>query len=190
VSKDIRIIVHRTSGSQLLCYADHHDEATGGPSGGESRRIGRAPRSSGIRETVKEISVPKYVEVKQPSGGEGNLLADLDDDRLLAGVPPEWLADVKVRPKIRCSNWRITTGRSGRGFRAGDRRNASRSGAAAGLDPFVISMRSAFAPCDGQELQRALDYPWEKWTVFASCPEQLVRTAFNGRRGCPAGRYR
>ena len=27
VSKDIRIIVHRTSGSLLLCYVDHHDEA-------------------------------------------------------------------------------------------------------------------------------------------------------------------
>jgi mRNA-degrading endonuclease RelE of RelBE toxin-antitoxin system len=27
VSKDIRIIVHRTEASLLLCYVDHHDKA-------------------------------------------------------------------------------------------------------------------------------------------------------------------
>ena len=27
VSRDIRIIVHRTTGSLLLCYVDHHDKA-------------------------------------------------------------------------------------------------------------------------------------------------------------------
>src|SRR5215471_11073084 len=27
VNKDIRLIVHKTSSSLLLCYADHHDDA-------------------------------------------------------------------------------------------------------------------------------------------------------------------
>ena len=27
VSRDVRIIVHRTEGSLLLCYVDHHDKA-------------------------------------------------------------------------------------------------------------------------------------------------------------------
>jgi mRNA-degrading endonuclease RelE of RelBE toxin-antitoxin system len=27
VSRDIRLIIHRTAGSLLLCYVDHHDDA-------------------------------------------------------------------------------------------------------------------------------------------------------------------
>lgn len=27
VSSDIRLVVHKTAGSQLLCYVDHHDKA-------------------------------------------------------------------------------------------------------------------------------------------------------------------
>lgn len=27
VSRDIRLIVHKTAGSLLLCYVDHHDQA-------------------------------------------------------------------------------------------------------------------------------------------------------------------
>ena len=68
VSKYIRIIVHRTSGSLLLCYVDHHDEAY---RWAERRRIETHPKTGAaqlveVRETVKEIAVPKYVEVEQP----------------------------------------------------------------------------------------------------------------------------
>lgn len=42
-----------------------------------------------------------------------------------------------------------------------------------------------------EELQRALDYPWEKWTIFLH-PNQreLVTKSFNGPARVAVGRYR
>ena len=67
VSGDIRLIVHRTEASLLLCYVDHHDKAY---QWAERRRIERHPKTGAmqiveIREKVLEIEVPKYVEVEQ-----------------------------------------------------------------------------------------------------------------------------
>src|SRR5450631_4705604 len=63
VSSDIRIIVHRTQGSLLLCYVDHHDKAY---SWAERRRLETHPKTGAaqlveIRETVQQIIVPVYV---------------------------------------------------------------------------------------------------------------------------------
>jgi hypothetical protein len=191
VSKDIRIIVHRTSGSLLLCYVDHHDEAY---RWAERRRIETHPKTGAaqlveVRETVKEIAVPKYVEVERPSAAKAKppLFAHLDDDRLLGyGVPPEWLADVKAATEDSLLELadhlpaeaaeallELATGGTPAEFKAPP----------AGLDPFSHpdAQRRFRTMHDGQELQRALDYPWEKWTVFLHpAQEQLVRTAFNG----------
>lgn len=191
VSKDIRIIVHRTSGSLLLCYVDHHDEAY---RWAQRRRIETHPKTGAaqlveVRETVKEIAVPKYIEVEQPSAVKAKplLFAHLDDDRLLGfGVPPEWLADVKAATEDSLLELadhlpaeaaeallELATGGTPIEFKAPP----------AGLDPFSHpdAQRRFRTMHDGQELQRALDYPWEKWTVFLHpAQEQLVRTAFNG----------
>ena len=63
-SADIRIIVHKTSGSLLLCYVDHHDDAY---SWAERRKLETHPSTGAaqiveIRETVKEIVIPSYVQ--------------------------------------------------------------------------------------------------------------------------------
>src|SRR5262249_9535877 len=55
-----------------------------------------------IRETVKEIIVPMYVQSELPLAPipfaeKPPLFAGRGDDELLGyGVPPEWLADVKT----------------------------------------------------------------------------------------------
>ena len=191
VSKDIRIIVHRTSGSLLLCYVDHHDEAY---RWAERRRIETHPKTGAaqlveVRETVKEIAVPRYVEVEQPAAAKAkpSLFAHLDDDRLLGyGVPPEWLNDVKAATEDSLLELadhlpgeaseallELATGGTPIEFKAPP----------AGLDPFSHpdAQRRFRTVHDGRELQRALDYPWEKWTVFLHpAQEQLVRMAFNG----------
>src|SRR5512141_1425558 len=69
VSSDIRIIVHRTSDSLLLCYVDHHDKAY---QWAERRKLETHPKTGAaqlveIRQTVQEITVPKYVEVVKPT---------------------------------------------------------------------------------------------------------------------------
>src|ERR1700747_3530278 len=60
VSSDIRLIVHRTQGSLLLCYVDHHDRAY---AWAERRKLEKHPKTGAaqmveIRETVREIPVP------------------------------------------------------------------------------------------------------------------------------------
>src|SRR6266446_5898926 len=69
VSKDIRIIVHKTSASLLLCYVDHHDKAY---QWAERRKIETHPKTGAaqlveVRETVREIAVPRYVDVETPA---------------------------------------------------------------------------------------------------------------------------
>ena len=63
VNKDIRIIVHRSESSLLLCYVGHHDDAY---QCAERRKIEQYPVTGAaqlveIRETVREIMIPNYV---------------------------------------------------------------------------------------------------------------------------------
>ena len=60
VSRDIRIIVHKTGGSLMLAYVDHHDDAY---AWAERRRIEAHPKTGAIqivevRERVEEIALP------------------------------------------------------------------------------------------------------------------------------------
>src|SRR5450631_1900602 len=69
VSSDVRLIVHKTESSLLLCYFGHHDPAY---QWAERRRLETHPKTGAaqfveVRETVQEITVPKYVEVMQPA---------------------------------------------------------------------------------------------------------------------------
>ncbi len=69
VSGDLRLIVHKFDTSLLLCYVDHHDKAY---AWAERRKLEAHPKTGAaqfveIRETVKEVTVPKYVEVERPA---------------------------------------------------------------------------------------------------------------------------
>jgi mRNA-degrading endonuclease RelE of RelBE toxin-antitoxin system len=95
VNADIRLIVHKTPGSLLLCYVDHHDKAY---DWAERRKLQTHPKTGAaqlveIRETVQQIFVPIYVEEETPTLAPAKklLFAELDDDVLLGyGVPSEW----------------------------------------------------------------------------------------------------
>ena len=68
VNRDLRLIVHKTAASFLLCYVNHHDPAY---HWAERRRLETHPKTGAaqlveIRETVQEIIVLRYVEVEQP----------------------------------------------------------------------------------------------------------------------------
>src|SRR5215475_2974626 len=98
VSRNIRLIVHRTDASLLLCYVDHHDEAY---RWAERRKLETHPKTGAaqlveIRETVQEIIIPTYVEAKQSPPPEARLLDHVAEETLLSyGVPAEWLHDVR-----------------------------------------------------------------------------------------------
>src|SRR6476659_1262193 len=64
VGGDLRLIVHRSESSLLLCYVDHHDKAY---EWAERRKLETHPTTGAaqfveIRELVREIVVPVYVE--------------------------------------------------------------------------------------------------------------------------------
>src|SRR5215831_1871752 len=66
VNADIRIIVHKTQGSLLLCYVGHHDKAY---DWAERRKLETHPKTGAaqlveMRETVKEIVLPVYVQTE------------------------------------------------------------------------------------------------------------------------------
>src|SRR5215210_165756 len=68
VGNDIRLIVHRSDASLLLCYVGHHDAAY---DWAERRKLETHPTTGAaqlveIRETVREIVIPAYVQPERP----------------------------------------------------------------------------------------------------------------------------
>ena len=102
VSRDLRLIVHKTGARLLLCYVGHHDAAY---RWAERRRLEKHPRTGAaqmveIREKVLEIEVLRYIEGGATAGEIADdarrIFVDIPEDELLGcGVPIEWLDDVK-----------------------------------------------------------------------------------------------
>ena len=98
VSSDIRLIVHKTDSSLLLCFVAHHDKAY---HWGERRKLEVHPKTGAaqlveIRETVQEVIIQKYKEEVRPTPPKPLLFANRTADELLNyGVPPEWLNEVR-----------------------------------------------------------------------------------------------
>src|SRR5580693_7096466 len=98
VSRDIRLIVHKSDASLLLCYVDHHDKAY---QWAERRKLETHPKTGAaqfveVRETVQEIVIPQYVQAAVEAPPKPKLFSTMPDEQLLAyGVPVEWLNDVR-----------------------------------------------------------------------------------------------
>ena len=182
VSGDLRLIVHKTPGSLLLCYVNHHDKAY---DWAERRKLETHPKTGAaqlveIRETVKEVVVPIFVqaELPLPSKPSRSLpFADTPDEELLGyGVPAEWLNDVRLATEERLL---VLADRL-----PGEAAEALLELATGGKPRVAQPTQPVTNPFDHpdaqrrfrvmtnvEELQRALDFPWEKWTVFLH-PEQ------------------
>jgi hypothetical protein len=171
VNSDIRLIVHKTPGSLLLCYIDHHDKAY---DWAERRKLETHPKTGAaqlveIRERVEEIAVPRYVEVTQTARPKPLLFADLSDEELLSyGVPPEWLAD--VRDANEDSLLEVADHLPSEAAEAllelatGGQPKVTRPAPVPGVDPFAHpdAQRRFRVMSDVAELERALEYPWDK----------------------------
>jgi superfamily I DNA/RNA helicase/mRNA-degrading endonuclease RelE of RelBE toxin-antitoxin system len=197
VSSDLRLIVHRSDASLLLCFVGHHDKAY---DWAERRKLEVHPTTGAaqlveIRETVKEIVVPVYVPAEEPGvrakpaaplRGEPIFASVTDEDLLAYGVPAEWVADVRVVTEdsilalvdhlpAEAAEALLELATGGRPQRT--------QPLVAPASPFdhPDAQRRFRVMANVEELQRALDYPWEKWTVFLH-PEQqsLVERDFNG----------
>src|SRR5260370_7418697 len=98
VNLDLRLIVHRTEDSLLLCYVDHHDKAY---AWAERRKLETHPKTGAaqfveIRERVQQIIVPHYVVAESYTPLFKPLFTAQTDEELLGyGVPAEWLGDLR-----------------------------------------------------------------------------------------------
>jgi hypothetical protein len=176
---DIRIIVHKTAGSLLLCYVDHHDRAY---QWAERRKLETHPKTGAaqfveVRERIEEIVAPPRVHAVPASTPKPTLFAECSDHELLGfGVPAEWLADVRKADEDSLLD--LVDHLPGEAAEAllelatGGKPRPTVP-AAPGADPFSHpdAQRRFRIMGDVEELARALEYPWEKWTVFLH-PEQ------------------
>jgi mRNA-degrading endonuclease RelE of RelBE toxin-antitoxin system len=174
VSNNVRLIVHRTSDSLLLCYVDHHDKAY---AWAECRKLETHPTTGAaqlveIRERVQEIFVPAYVQPTQTPASKKALLAHVPDEELLGyGVPAEWLADVRQATEdtvlALADHLPAEAAEAVLELATGSAPYRPRPAPpAAGPFDHPDARRRSRVVADVDELARALQYPWERWTVF------------------------
>jgi mRNA-degrading endonuclease RelE of RelBE toxin-antitoxin system len=201
VSRGVRLIVHRTGASLLLCYVDHHDRAY---DWAERRKLETHPTTGAaqlveIRERVQEIAIPKYVET--PTTKPALFQGFTEEQLLQLGVPPEWLPDVQVATEdtileladhlpSEAAEGLLNIATGGKPPESASRGRFKTQDAASTLpaspvlpDPFnhPDAQRRFRVMNNVEELQRALDYPWEKWAVFLHpAQRRLVEREFNG----------
>ncbi len=193
VGSDIRLIVHKSDASLLLCYVDHHDKAY---DWAERRKLEVHPKTGAaqwveIRETVQEVVVPVYVQAElvlapQPAPALKPLFAGRTDDELLGyGVPAEWLEDVKLATEdtllALSDHLPAEAAEALLELATGGKPRLPKPTAAANPFDHPDAQRRFRVMSNVEELQRALDFPWEKWTVFLH-PEQRqwVERDYNG----------
>lgn len=191
VNADIRLIVHRGDDGLLLCYVDHHDKAY---AWAERRKIERHPKTGAaqlveIRETVREVEIPLFVPAAnaQPKVSQKKLFDQLSDESLLGyGVPPEWLEEVKAATEDTLLELVDHLPREASEALLDLATGATPKQpvhAAAGADPFTHpdAQRRFRVMTNVEELERALEFPWEKWTIFLHPAQRdLVERRFNG----------
>ena len=204
VSSDLRLIVHRSNNTLLLCYVDHHDKAY---AWAERRKLETHPTTGAaqmveIRERVQEVTIPVYTAAPaasqktptpRPAAIKKPVLAHITKDQLLSyGVPAEWIADVQradedslfdvadhLPAEAAEALLELATGGTPRRVPA----PITTSGDPAAQNPFLHpDALRRFRIMDGAEaLEQAFTYPWEKWTIFLHpAQRQLVERDYGG----------
>jgi UvrD-like helicase C-terminal domain/AAA domain len=188
VNNDIRLVVHRTATSLLLCYVGHHDAAY---SWAERRRIERHPTTG----AAQLVELPERVERRPaiaaqaptPAAAPERLFAGISEERLLAyGVPTEWLD--AVHQATEDTLFEIADHLPQEAVEAllslatGGTPTVPAPGPVT-ADPFSHpdAQRRFRVLTNVEELDRALDYPWEKWAVFLHpAQRRLVERGYSG----------
>ncbi len=197
VNQDIRIIIHKTEASFMLAYVDHHDKAY---VWAERRRIEAHPRTGAIQivevheriEDAGPLFAPRQPDatIAQPQPTPVHpvappIFASLTDDALLnIGAPADWTADIQGWTEERF-------------FQMSDRLPAEVAEALldyaatgrlptpepAPADPFAHpdTLRRVQTITNEEELRLALDFPWDKWSVFLHPSQRdVVNRDFSG----------
>jgi mRNA-degrading endonuclease RelE of RelBE toxin-antitoxin system len=192
VSQDIRIIVHKDGDSLLLYYVDHHDKAY---AWAERRKLEVHPTTGAaqlveVRETVMEVPVITYVPGEAPADTKATpTIAERGvsrDDLLEYGVPEEWLDDVLAATEDTvldlADHLPQEAAEAVLALAVGET-PAVPVVAAPSADPFAHpdAQRRFRVMENVEELERALEYPWDRWSVFLHPAQRdIVERHFGG----------
>ena len=193
---DIRIIIHRDGDNTLVCYVDHHDDAYAWANG---RKLEVHPNTGAaqlveISEVSREVVVPVYInkrverEITEGSRKVRKPLAEYADEFLMRyGVPESWLGRLKDATEDQVLNLIDHL--------PGEAVEAVLDLAIGTIPPLPVQKEDA--PADpfehpdalrrfrviesSEELEAALDAPWDKWTIFLHPSQrELVAKDFSG----------
>ena len=195
----------------MLCYVDHHDNAYQWAERRKLKTHPKtgAAQLVEVRETVQKITVPMYVATEQKASPKPPLFKDISyDDLLSLGVPAEWLNDVRNTNNedslldmaehlpSEAAEALLELAVGGRPqfvqpvplpFKRPHFQGVAEPRAdyqvAVPADPFEHpDARRRFRVIHNiAELERALDYPWEKWAVFLHpAQRQVVEKDYGG----------
>ncbi|MGV3710396.1 MAG: UvrD-helicase domain-containing protein [Gemmatimonas sp.] len=191
VNRDVRIIVHKTNDSVLLCYVDHHDKAY---DWAERRKLTVHPTTGAaqlieVRESVVDITVPNYVQstftYPLPSATRP-LFAHVAESQLLSyGVPAEWMSDVKgaTEDSIFTIVARLPSEAAEALIELATGGTPMVRTAPSAEDPFQHpdAQRRFRVMTNVEELEQALNSAWDKWSVFLHPAQRdLVERSFSG----------
>lgn len=188
VNDGIRIIVHKTAGSFMLCYVDHHNPAY---AWAERRRLITHPKTGAaqfveVQERIEEVVIPVYVHEERPAPPKNKPLSGRTSNELLNyGVPEEWterlLAADEDQLLVLSEHLPAEAAEAVLELATGGTPVVPAPVVVA--DPFdhPDAQRRFRVVSNVEELQAALDFPWEKWIVYLH-PEQrkFVERSFNG----------
>lgn len=194
VNSDLRIIVHKSEGTLLLCYVDHHDKAY---QWAERRRLEIHPKTGAaqlveLRERIEEVVVQVanvQTAAAPPARQKSCLFHHVPESTLLSyGVPESWLAEVKTADEDTLFELvehlpaeaaeallELATG--------GQPRLSVGLATPLSEDPFTHpdAQRRFRVLNNVEELEQALEYPWAKWAIFLHPDQrQWVERDFNG----------
>ena len=196
---DVRLVVHKSGDGLLLCYVDHHDDAyawalrrrlathpnTGAAQLVEIQETAEAPAPAAERDTA----AAEAGDVAQEPFHQPLFLGLSDDQFRQVGVPEDWLDAVKNATERNffdiAEHLPEEASEALLDYAATGVLNVP------GPESAVVEAGDPFAHPDAQRrfrtvenldaLKQALDYPWERWTVFLH-PDQeaLVTRRYTG----------
>ncbi|MEQ8434084.1 MAG: 3'-5' exonuclease [Oceanicaulis sp.] len=184
VNRDLRLIVHKKGESLLVVHVDHHDAAY---AWAERRRIAVHPRTRALQ--IVELHERRETVDAAPSAGEAPAVAlkvasePRDrflpplfkalsrDDLLDVGVPEDWIEDVLEASEDRfldLADHLPEEAAEALFAYAATGRLEKPEPVPAETDPFEHpdALRRFRTMEDRDVLERALDAPWEQWSVF------------------------
>jgi hypothetical protein len=184
VTRDLRLVVHKSGDSVLVAYVGHHDPAY---AWAERRRIEAHPRTGAmqiieVRELVEDVEpAPEFnfgLASEATISGNLPLFADLGEDELMSvGVPPDWVED--VREASEDGFFKLAAHLPGEAAEALLEYAATgklpASAPAVTVNPYEHpdTLRRIRPIADQEELEQALSFPWDKWGVFLHPSQQI-----------------